>query len=539
MDQPCDIGLIGLGVMGENLALNIESRGFSVAVFNRTAGKVDDLLAGRAKGKNFVGCHSLGALVGSLRRPRKVMLMVQAGAPVDQCIDALIPLLAPGDVIIDGGNTHFSDTERRTRYVESKGLLYVGTGVSGGEEGARRGPSLMPGGSDNAWPLVRPIFQAIAAKVGPKQDIPCCEWVGPRGAGHYVKMVHNGIEYADMQLICEAYWMLKQALGLDNDRLYDVFSRWCEGELNSYLVEITRDIFSVQDPEAGGFLVDKILDAAGAKGTGKWMSQLALDLGVPSTLVTEAVYARSLSAMKDARVRAGRVLRGPSETFAGCRDTFVEEVRQALYASKICSYAQGFVQMRAAAREHGWPLQFGPIAMLWRGGCIIRAVFLQRIKEAFDAAPDLENLLLAPIFRKSSTTRKRRGATSSQRPSPWAFPRPPSPRPWPTTTATARNDCRPICSRRSATTSAHIRTAAPIATAFSIPTGSACDASRATRAKCFVQGPEMSRIERYSCRIREDSRFRLWYHGPWPRSRGFPATRRAIALGTGSRSQSP
>jgi len=398
MANKCDMGLIGLAVMGENLALNIESRGFSVAVFNRTTSKVDDFMAGRAAGKKFVGCHSVEELVGALASPRKVMLMVKAGPAVDEFIEHLIPLLSPGDVIIDGGNTHFADTERRTKYVESKGLLYIGTGVSGGEEGALKGPSMMPGGSEKAWPLVKPVFQAISAKVGPKGDIPCCDWVGPRGAGHYVKMVHNGIEYGDMQLICEAYWMLKQALGLSNNRLYEVFSDWYAGELNSYLIEITRDIFTVKDGETGQFLVDLILDTAGAKGTGKWMSQLALDLGVPSTLVTEAVYARSLSAMKDARVRASAVLKGPSGRFSGGEEEFVEQVRQALYASKISSYAQGFVQLRAAAAEHQWPLDFGSIALLWRGGCIIRAVFLERIKEAFDADPELENLLLAPYF---------------------------------------------------------------------------------------------------------------------------------------------
>ncbi len=401
MADSCDIGLIGLAVMGENLALNIASRGFRVAVFNRTTSKVDNFIAGRAAGKGFAGCHSLAELVGSLARPRKVMLMVKAGPPVDEFIEHLLPLLAPGDVNIDGGNTHFADTERRTRYVESKGLLYVGTGVSGGEEGALKGPSMMPGGSPPAWPLVKPIFQAIAAKVGPRQDVPCCEWVGPRGAGHYVKMVHNGIEYGDMQLICEAYWMLKQALGLSNEELYRVFARWYQGELNSYLIEITRDIFSVKDPETGRDLVDLVLDTAGAKGTGKWMSQLALDLGVPSTLVTEAVYARSLSAMKDARLRASRVLAGPAERYDGPREAFIEEVRQALYASKIVSYAQGFVQLEAAAGEHQWPLDFGSIALLWRGGCIIRAVFLERIKEAFDADPEQENLLLAPYFQQA------------------------------------------------------------------------------------------------------------------------------------------
>ncbi len=401
MTQKCDIGLIGLAVMGENLALNIESRGFSIAVYNRTVSKVDELLAGRANSKNFVGCHSLEELVGSLSLPRKVMLMVKAGPAVDEFIEKLIPLLSPGDVIIDGGNTHFSETERRTQYIESKGLLYIGTGVSGGEEGALKGPSMMPGGSEKAWPLVKPIFQAIAAKVGPNNDIPCCEWVGPRGAGHYVKMVHNGIEYGDMQLICEAYWMLKNALGPSNDELYDIFQHWHEGELNSYLIEITRDIFSVKDDLTGGCLVDLIMDTAGAKGTGKWMSQLALDLGVPSTLVTEAVYARCLSAMKDSRVRASKALKGPTAKFRGDRAKFIEQVRQALYASKICSYAQGYVQMQAAAKEYNWPLRFGEIALLWRGGCIIRAVFLERIKEAFDAKNPPENLLLAPYFKKA------------------------------------------------------------------------------------------------------------------------------------------
>jgi 6-phosphogluconate dehydrogenase len=395
----CDIGLIGLAVMGENLALNIESRGFSVAVFNRTVSKVDDFMAGRAKGKNFVGCHSLKELVDKLASPRKVMLMVKAGAAVDEFIEHLLPLLSPGDVIIDGGNTHFTETERRTAYVESKGLLYIGTGVSGGEEGALKGPSMMPGGSVQAWPLVKPIFQAIAAKVGPNKDISCCEWVGPRGAGHYVKMVHNGIEYGDMQLICEAYWILKNALGLSNDELYDVFAQWNRGELDSYLIEITRDIFSVKDEETGQHLVDLVMDAAGAKGTGKWMSQLALDLGVPSTLVTEAVYARCLSAMRDSRLRAAKVLTGPTDKYSGNREEFIEQVRQALFASKICSYAQGYVQMQAAAAEHKWPLDFGSIALLWRGGCIIRAVFLERIKEAFDADPKLENLLLAKYFQ--------------------------------------------------------------------------------------------------------------------------------------------
>jgi 6-phosphogluconate dehydrogenase len=401
MTQQCDIGLVGLAVMGENLALNIESRGYSIAVFNRTTSKVDELIAGRAKGKKFVGCHSIEDLVKNLAKPRKVMMMVKAGPAVDDLIETLLPLLEPGDILIDGGNTYYADTERRTKYVEEKGLLYVGTGVSGGEEGALKGPSMMPGGSPKAWPAVKPIFQAIAAKVGPKADIPCCEWVGPRGAGHYVKMVHNGIEYGDMQLICEAYFMMKEALGLSNDELHDVFDEWNRGELDSYLIEITRDIFTVKDKESDGFLVDKIMDKAGAKGTGKWMSQLALDHGVPSTLVTEAVYARCLSAMKDGRVRASKVLKGPSASYTGDKKKFIDQIRHALYASKIVSYAQGFVQLQAAADEYKWPLNYGDCAMLWRGGCIIRAVFLDRIKEAFDKDPKLENLLLAPYFAKA------------------------------------------------------------------------------------------------------------------------------------------
>ena len=413
MSELCDFGLIGLAVMGENLALNVESRGYRVAVFNRTTEKVDELMAGRAKGKNFLGCHSIVEMVKNLKRPRLVMMLVKAGPAVDDLIEQLLPHLEPGDILVDGGNTHYVDTERRTQYVESKGLLFVGSGVSGGEEGALKGPSLMPGGSKAAWETIKPIFQSIAAKVGPKNDIPCCEWVGPRGAGHYVKMVHNGIEYGDMQLICEAYFLLKEAAGLSNDELYDVFADWNLGELQSYLIEISRDIFSVKDDAGGdGYLVDKILDVAGAKGTGTWMSQLALDLGVPSTLVTTAVYARCLAAMKQARVRASKVLPGPAAShnpaFDGAvkhlvsdRKQFVEAVRQALYASKICSYAQGFVQLQEASREHNWGLNYGDCALLWRGGCIIRAQFLDRIKEAFDAQPDLENLLLFPYFTQA------------------------------------------------------------------------------------------------------------------------------------------
>jgi 6-phosphogluconate dehydrogenase len=413
MSGDCDFGLIGLAVMGENLALNVESRGYKVAVYNRTTEKVDDLINGRAAGKNFVGTHSIEDFVKSVKRPRKLMLLVKAGPAVDAIIESLIPLCEPGDIIIDGGNTHYADTERRTKLVEEAGLQFIGCGVSGGEEGALKGPSLMPGGTKDAWPEVKEMFQAIAAKVGPNDDIPCCEWVGPRGAGHYVKMVHNGIEYGDMQLICEAYQLLHELGGLNNDELYDVFDKWNQGDLQSYLIEISRDIFSVKDDQGtDGFLVDKILDIAGAKGTGKWMSQLALDLGVPSTLVTTAVFARGLSAQKEARVRASEKLKGPGEAsnpemsavarnLVGDREAFIEAVRQALYASKIVSYAQGFVQLQAASTEHDWDLDYGNAALLWRGGCIIRAQFLDRIKEAFETDPNLENLLLAPFFEEA------------------------------------------------------------------------------------------------------------------------------------------
>jgi 6-phosphogluconate dehydrogenase len=406
MTATCDIGLVGLAVMGENLVLNIESRGFTAAVFNRTTSKVDDFMNGRGKGKRFVGCHSLEELVKALKRPRRVMFMVKAGPAVDQVIGQVAPLLEAGDIIIDGGNSYYLDTERRATELKAKGLAYLGVGVSGGEEGALKGPSIMPGGAEEAWPHVKPIFQAIAAKVGPNNDVPCCEWVGPGGSGHYVKMVHNGIEYGDMQLICEAYQLLKEAAGFSNEELHRTFDEWNRGDLDSYLIEITRDIFTVKDKESGEYLVDRILDTAGQKGTGKWTSQLALDLGVPTTLVTEAVFARCLSALKDARVRASKVLVGPAEALAKFKKSvdkkaFAEEVRHALYASKICSYAQGFVQLAAAAAEHKWDLNFGNIALLWRGGCIIRARFLERIKEAFDKEAKLENLLLAPYFQKA------------------------------------------------------------------------------------------------------------------------------------------
>ena len=392
--EKSNIGLIGLAVMGENLVLNMASKGFSVSVFNRSTEKVKDFLEHRAKGKKIMGTYSLDQLVDSVERPRKIMLMVKAGKPVDDFIDQLIPLLEPGDVIIDGGNTHFPDTTRRTKYVESKGLLYIGTGVSGGEEGALLGPSIMPGGSKAAWPLVKPVFQAIAAKVD--DGTPCCDWVGEQGAGHFVKMVHNGIEYGDMQLICESYQIMKELFGMNAEEMHNVFKEWNEGELDSYLIEITRDILGYKD-ERGEPLVDKILDTAGQKGTGKWTGIAALDLGVPLTLIGESVFARCLSAMKEERVAASKTYHGTSPTphFSVGPD----DLRQALYASKIISYAQGYMLMRAAAEEHGWDLNYGGIALMWRGGCIIRSVFLEKIKEAFDRDPNLTNLLLDPYFR--------------------------------------------------------------------------------------------------------------------------------------------
>ena len=406
MAGQCDIGLIGLAVMGQNLVLNMSDHGFTVAAYNRTTSKVDDFLAGPAQGKSIVGCHSLEEFVRNLRKPRVALIMVKAGDPVNQTVKQLAGLLDPGDIIIDGGNSYFLDTEQQIKELEPMGVLYMGSGISGGEEGARHGPSIMPGGVKEAWPRVKPIFQTIAAKVGPNSDIPCCEWVGSGGAGHYVKMVHNGIEYGDMQLICEAYSLLKDGLGLDNDELYDIFSEWNRGELDSYLIEITRDIFSVPDSGTGEALVDMILDKAGQKGTGKWTGQLALDLGVPTTLISEAVFARTLSALKEKRMRASRVLSGPSGAIKEFRasvnrDEFVGRVRKALFVSKICSYAQGFFQLQAAAAEYGWDLNYGEIAMLWRGGCIIRAVFLEDIKRAYDLNPELENLLLDKYFRES------------------------------------------------------------------------------------------------------------------------------------------
>ncbi|MDQ7817415.1 MAG: decarboxylating NADP(+)-dependent phosphogluconate dehydrogenase [Melioribacteraceae bacterium] len=392
-----DIGLVGLAVMGENLVLNMESHGFTVAVYNRTVEKVNSFVNGRGKGKKVIGTSSIEELVASLKTPRKIMLMVKAGKPVDDFIELLIPHLEKGDIIIDGGNSHFPDTIRRTKYVEEKGFLYIGTGVSGGEEGALKGPSIMPGGSPAAWPFVKPIFQSIAAKV--EDGSPCCDWVGQDGAGHFVKMVHNGIEYGDMQLICEAYQIMKDYVGLNYDEMYNVFKEWNEGELDSYLIEITRDILAYKD-EDGSPLVEKILDTAGQKGTGKWTVLASLDVGAPLTLIGEAVYGRTLSALKDERVEASKVLNGPKPKFVGDKKQFIEDLRQALYASKIVSYAQGYVLMRYAAKEYGWNLNNGGIALMWRGGCIIRSIFLAKIKEAFDKMPDLSNLLLDPFFKE-------------------------------------------------------------------------------------------------------------------------------------------
>lgn len=393
-----DIGLIGLAVMGQNLVLNMADHGYSVAVFNRTTSKVDEFIDGPAKDTNIIGTHSMEELVGSLSTPRKVMLMVKAGEVVDRFIELLIPLLEPGDVIIDGGNSHFPDTTRRTAYLKEKGLRFIGTGVSGGEEGARFGPSIMPGGDPEAWPLVKDIFQAVSAKVDGE---PCCQWVGQDGAGHFVKMVHNGIEYGDMQLICEAYSLMEHALGMSSDQMQQVFAEWNTGVLDSYLIDITKDIFAVKD-EDGEPLVDKILDTAGQKGTGKWTGISALDLGVPLTLIGESVFARVLSSLKDERVRAAAIL-GPRPKIVQTTDNkeIIDALRDALYASKIISYAQGFMLMREAAKEYEWNLNYGEIALMWRGGCIIRSTFLGNIKDAYDTNPELENLALDSFFSEA------------------------------------------------------------------------------------------------------------------------------------------
>ena len=393
--KKADIGLVGLAVMGENLVMNMESKGFTVAVYNRTTEKVKNFVEGRAAGKNIIGTYSIEELVENLEKPRKIMMMVKAGAAVDQLIDQLIPHLEAGDILIDGGNSHFPDTIRRTQYVESKGLLYIGTGVSGGEEGALKGPSMMPGGSPAAWPYVKPIFQAICAKV--EDGSPCCDWVGENGAGHFVKMVHNGIEYGDMQLICEAYQLMRDGLGMSAEEMHEVFAEWNKTELDSYLIEITRDILGYKD-EKGETTVNYILDTAGQKGTGKWTGIAALDEGVPLTLIGEAVFARCLSAMKEERVAASKVFPKEIPAFTGDKAAFIESIRKAIYASKIISYAQGYTLMRTAAKTYNWNLNYGGIALMWRGGCIIRSVFLGKIKEAYDKDPNLVNLLMDDYF---------------------------------------------------------------------------------------------------------------------------------------------
>jgi 6-phosphogluconate dehydrogenase len=395
-ETKADIGLIGLAVMGQNLVLNMDDHGYTVAVYNRTVSKVDDFISSSAQGRNIIGTHSIEELVGALKKPRRVMMLVKAGQPVDDFIDLLIPHLEMGDIIIDGGNSNYNDTIRRTAYVESKGLLYIGTGVSGGEEGARHGPSIMPGGSPAAWPHVKPIFQAVAAKV--EGNVPCCDWVGENGAGHYVKMTHNGIEYGDMQLICEAYYLMKETLGMGNEEMHQVFAEWNRGKLDSYLIEITRDILGFKDKD-GEYVIDAILDTAGQKGTGKWTGISALDMGIPLTLIVEAVFARCLSALKDERVTASKVLGGPSVAFDGDKQAFVKDIHDALYASKIMSYTQGYMLMQAAAAAYKWNLNLGGIALMWRGGCIIRSAFLGKIKAAFDKNPSLANLLLDGYFR--------------------------------------------------------------------------------------------------------------------------------------------
>lgn len=390
------IGIIGIGVMGENLALNFESKGFSVSVFDIDQKKVEKFVNGRAKEKNIKGAYSYSEFAGQLAKPRRALMMVTAGKTVDVVIEAMLPFMESGDILIDGGNTHFPDTTRRVKYLESKGMQFVGSGVSGGEEGALLGPALMPGGSPGAWEHIKPMFQAIAAKV---EGVPCCDWLGEEGAGHFVKMVHNGIEYGDMQLICESYQFMKEVLGLSAEELHEAFKEWNDGELKSYLVEITRDIMAFKD-EDGSALVEKILDKAGQKGTGKWTVVTALDQGIPLTLIGEAVFARCISAQKDERVKASGMLSGPKPSFNGDKKEFINAIGKALYLAKVISYAQGYALLRSSAKEFGWNLNFGGIAMIWRGGCIIRSQFLHKIKEAFDVNAELTNLLLDPFFNK-------------------------------------------------------------------------------------------------------------------------------------------
>ena len=398
-----NFGLIGAAVMGSNLALNMANHGYSVAVYSRTAEHVRAFVEGPAKGKDIIGCYSLEELLANIEKPRRILMMIKAGAPVDMMIDKLLPMLDPGDILIDGGNSHFPDTIRRCKKVEDAGFLYIGMGVSGGEEGALTGPSLMPGGSPAAWPYVKDILQTIAAHTASGE--PCCDWIGEGGAGHFVKMVHNGIEYGDMELICEAYQLMRFMLGMTPDEISATLTEWNKGELDSYLIEITRDILAVKD-EDGQPLVDKILDTAGQKGTGKWTAIAALDEGVPLTLIGEAVFARCLSAIKEERVAASKVLHGPAVKFTGDREAFLNAIRQALYASKIVSYAQGYALMRQAAKDYGWNLNYGGIALMWRGGCIIRSVFLGKIKDAFTVNPELTNLLLDPYFHEAVESRQ-------------------------------------------------------------------------------------------------------------------------------------
>jgi 6-phosphogluconate dehydrogenase len=399
--KKCDLGLIGLAVMGQNLVLNMNDHGFKVAVYNRTTSKMDDFISGEAKGTEVVGAHSIEELVGLLLRPRRIMLLVKAGQPVDDFIELLLPHLEKDDIIIDSGNSNYNDTIRRAAYVESKGLYYIGTGISGGEEGARFGPSIMPGGSIEAWPHVKEIFQSVSAKVD--GGVPCCDWVGSDGAGHYVKMTHNGIEYGDMQLICEAYDLMKNVLGMNNQEMHEVFKEWNLGKLDSYLIEITRDILGYQD-ENGEYVVDKILDTAGQKGTGKWTAISSLEMGIPLSLINEAVLSRFLSALKPDRMAASKVLAGSKYSFKGDKNVFIRAIRDALYASKIMSYTQGYMLMRSAAEEYEWDLNYGGIALMWRGGCIIRSAFLGKIKEAYDKDPNLSNLLLGDYFKKEVDT---------------------------------------------------------------------------------------------------------------------------------------
>ncbi|MGE3954725.1 MAG: decarboxylating NADP(+)-dependent phosphogluconate dehydrogenase [Parachlamydiales bacterium] len=391
-----DIGMVGLAVMGQNLVLNMHDHGFKVAVYNRKQKMTAGFMAGPAANTDIIPTQSYGELAAAVKRPRKIMMMIKAGAPVDSVIEALLPHLEPGDILIDGGNSHYPDTERRVNELKEKGIFFIGTGISGGEEGARHGPSIMPGGNPEAWPHVKPILQAIAAKVG---EEPCCDWVGEGGAGHYVKMVHNGIEYGDMQLICEAYQLMKRALGSSNAELSKTFAEWNKGELDSYLIEITSQIFAFK--ENGEELIDKILDVAGQKGTGKWTVISAADMGMPLTLIGEAVFARCLSALKEERTSASKLFSTPHPEFTGDPKAFTEQIRQALYASKIVSYAQGYMLMRQAAADYGWKLNYGGIALMWRGGCIIRSAFLGNIKEAYDKDPSLQNLLMSPFFKEA------------------------------------------------------------------------------------------------------------------------------------------